>query len=445
LESVLTNPTQKIDVNGVVQAQFFKGNGSLLTDLPVGQWTIDGTKMYYTSGNVGIGTSSPVAQMDVYGSTVFRNGNIGIGTTVPRNPVDIYTSPYITVPGNGYLANLNARFENARYPPSGLTFSSYQTSNLPGLEVVYPAGYLTGNTATVSTALYSSGNGTYIASASSSSSSSPYYPFRTQTNTSSWRSGTSKYDSSTGDCIVSGATVTVAGGVSYLGEYIQIQCPNAFVLTRYELKKTNNTNTYLFYLFGSTDGSTWTLLNTQTVSWVGTLSVSISSPTVSASYYRVVINKVNNSSTYADIGLWSLFGKDTVSGVPVQVSGTYSSSSYTYNLGLYIVGLNNGYALDYHTTRPLTTSSFTSRVTGLLNSSSSVIFTSSSIFTNASDATTPVYISITVPAKYGITKYEVTGPSTTSYAPNKWRLYGSMNNTTWDLLETRTGIMFISE
>lgn len=438
-----TLPREKLDVWGNIQANFFKGNGSLLTDLPVGQWTVSGTQMYYTSGNVGIGTSSPQSQLDVYGTAIFRNGNVGLGTTMTQYPLDIRISPYITVPGNEYFANMNAYFENSRYPPSALSFSTSETSNLPGLTVVYPAAYMTNNTTTVNTALYTSGIGTYTASASSTGSGSAYYVFRDVSYSSSWRSSTSRYSSTTGAYTYSPATTTVADSVSYTGEYVQLQCPNAFVLTKYEVKKTTNANAYKFYVFGSIDGSTWTLLSTQEGSWAGTLTKTIPSPTLSANYYRIVVNVIDTAVTYAEIGQWSLFGIDTIQNVPVKVSATYTSSTYPYNQGTYVVGMNNGYAIEsYYDTRPLTTNSFSSRITGLLNAGSSTTYTSEAMFTNTTDASTPVYISVAIPAIYPISKYEITGPSTTGYAPNKWRLYGSMNNSTWQLIETRTSISF---
>ena len=61
-----TNPSSKLDVNGIVTAAKFIGNGSGLTHLPVsaGKWLGTG-KIYYNGGNVGIGTSAPGHKLHV--------------------------------------------------------------------------------------------------------------------------------------------------------------------------------------------------------------------------------------------------------------------------------------------------------------------------------------------------------------------------------------------
>jgi hypothetical protein len=66
-----TSPSEALDVNGTVKANAFVGDGSGLTNLPVtpdSDWTISDSNMYSaTSGNVGIGTDSPGAKLEVNG------------------------------------------------------------------------------------------------------------------------------------------------------------------------------------------------------------------------------------------------------------------------------------------------------------------------------------------------------------------------------------------
>jgi hypothetical protein len=71
-----TTPVYKLDVSGEINATGLRINGT-----PVGggggasQWTTSGTSIYYNSGNVGIGTTSPTAKLDVNGS-INVSGNI---------------------------------------------------------------------------------------------------------------------------------------------------------------------------------------------------------------------------------------------------------------------------------------------------------------------------------------------------------------------------------
>jgi hypothetical protein len=76
----ITAPTYPLQVNGNASATFFIGNGSLLTGISASggnsAWTDAGTSVYLTNGtaaNVGIGTSTPAAALDVNGIIVGEN------------------------------------------------------------------------------------------------------------------------------------------------------------------------------------------------------------------------------------------------------------------------------------------------------------------------------------------------------------------------------------
>jgi hypothetical protein len=65
-----TNPSESLEVVGNVKATKFIGDGSLLENLPAstGLWTQSGSNIYYNSGKVGIGTSSPSEKLYVEGN-----------------------------------------------------------------------------------------------------------------------------------------------------------------------------------------------------------------------------------------------------------------------------------------------------------------------------------------------------------------------------------------
>ena len=102
-------------------------------------------------------------------------------------------------------------------------------------------------------------------------------------------------------------TVTVAGGINYYGEWLQIQLPQSFVPTNYTLVAqqaiVNTPGTW--YVFGSTNGSTWTLLDTRSGISSSTFTnfvyntYTITGATSPYNYYRIVCNIVSVNTSFA--------------------------------------------------------------------------------------------------------------------------------------------------
>lgn len=89
---VAASPTSRLDVAGTVEADGFKLNGNgaaagrvLVSDASAvgtwqtaagsSQWTTSGSDIFFNSGNVGIGTSTPAAKLDVNGGVAVRGAN----------------------------------------------------------------------------------------------------------------------------------------------------------------------------------------------------------------------------------------------------------------------------------------------------------------------------------------------------------------------------------
>ena len=102
-------------------------------------------------------------------------------------------------------------------------------------------------------------------------------------------------------------TVTVAGGTNYYGDWLQIQLPVSFVPSGYALVAqqaiVNTPGTW--YVFGSTDGSTWTLIDTRSGIASSTFTnfvyntYTITGATTSYNYYRIVCNIVSVNTSFA--------------------------------------------------------------------------------------------------------------------------------------------------
>jgi hypothetical protein len=80
-----------------------------------------------SSGNVGIGTTSPLALLDVRGGNAIVSGNVGIGTTSPTSKLHVY--------GTASSASLNVSVQNTATDGDAALLLSAGTSSPPSLRL----------------------------------------------------------------------------------------------------------------------------------------------------------------------------------------------------------------------------------------------------------------------------------------------------------------------
>jgi hypothetical protein len=88
--STTTNASLTFTNNDTLNAPKFVGDGSLLTNIPPGsKWTLatDTTRIYYNTGNLGIGTTNPINKLHIFDNTTtttsitIQNNNQVVSTT----------------------------------------------------------------------------------------------------------------------------------------------------------------------------------------------------------------------------------------------------------------------------------------------------------------------------------------------------------------------------
>jgi hypothetical protein len=240
----------------------------------------------YTGPVVNVRRSSDNAVLDFYSDA---NGTLRDATG------QLYSSWIGAATGSVLIWYDQAQNDMAelRYPPVSLASAVGYAS--------FPA------TGTLSGAPYGNGSYTYTASSTYTTGSGGENVGHLFDMTGDQQSYTSAYNppdgwnGSTG--VYTGSTSTTVSGTAYTGGWVQIRLPYAIYPTGYRRRMTLSRNETSHVFAGSNDGSTWTLLNSDTdLVYTNERSIKINI-TSSYSYFRLIARTINPANTY---GLWSL-------------------------------------------------------------------------------------------------------------------------------------------
>ena len=164
-----------------------------------------------------------------------------------------------------------------RYPPVSLAAAG--TSN--------PAS------TTLSGQTYGNGPYTYSASTQYSTGEGVFALFNGSGVATSYTTGggVDSYNGSTG--VFTGSTSTTVSGTAYTGAWVQLQLPYAIYPTGYYRRSGQSRNELTHVFAGSTNGTTWTLLNSATEPAYQTLRLINLNITSSYSYFRLIARSIN--------------------------------------------------------------------------------------------------------------------------------------------------------
>jgi hypothetical protein len=263
------------------------------------------------------------------GLNVSGNVNVGnVNATLLSGYLATSSQPNVTSVGN--LTSLTVSGD-INISTGNLFIGKYTTGT-----TLYPTTYATTSNSWSSYTASDSGDG---------ASTFAYYAF--DNNTSTYWESEGNYNPSGGG-YVGAVTTTYNTSISILGEWIQIQLPSAINIYSYSiLGRTGLTlrSPNTFVLLGSNNGSTWTLVDSETniTAWSdGVFNTFTPNSSTSYSYYRLVINK-NSGGTNIDITTWNLYTSyltltsGNITGGNLAINGymnVFDSSTKTLYAGL---------------------------------------------------------------------------------------------------------------
>jgi hypothetical protein len=256
----------------------------------------------------------------------FGGGGGGGATYIIKSTGGVLTP--ILIAGGGGGGGVGNNGQNASLlisgTPSSAPYSSSSTVNTvysggTVQSLAYPPTAMNANTVTISSQSY--GNGIYVSSASSvyGTGNEAYRAFDKSGGAGGagiWNS-VGAYNSSGVPNI---GTTTTAGGITYNGEWLQIQLPSSISLISYSIQcRTDLVNQMpsTFVILGSTDGTKWNLIDSRssyTWTYSQTITFTLTNPSVLYNYYRYIVTTLNGTYGATSVAEWILYGSGGGSG-----------------------------------------------------------------------------------------------------------------------------------
>jgi hypothetical protein len=265
--------------------------------------------VYSSNSYLGVGTTTPAAKLDVYGAIATSNL-----IRITAGGIHIAPSDTVSAPAYTWSNDTSTGIYNPGAGKVGITCTG---SNLLTLaNVSSPNSNFLPATFNGSNILVSDNN-TYTATASSIGvGQQPWNAFETN------RSGYfSNYLYSGGN--YTGSVSTVVSETTYNGEWLQLQLPAPQALAQYTLRPNDNptftTNMASSWVVaGSTDGTTWTLIDTQSnITWPNSAAKTYTvTGSAAYTYYRLIGLKTHSGAANIPfvVGTWNLIGTPSVTG-----------------------------------------------------------------------------------------------------------------------------------
>jgi hypothetical protein len=305
--------------------------------------------------------------------------------------------------------------------------------------MAFPPAAMTTYTTNLSSAAW--GKGTYVASASSEFGGGnvevSWKAFNnlstgittTYTSTAVWVYATGAY---------SGSVLTTVSGIDRAGEWIQLQMPQPILLSYYLITSISTRYPNTMYLAGSNDGTTWTLLDSQSgLSWSTTTLVFTVNSTTSYSYYRLIVNSIMAlNGTYLSIQEMKFYGNHEARWPPTgMTSASTTISGQNYGNGLYIADATNTtrpgyYAFDQSGANYCTAGGYAGTYTGSMST------------LGISTTYAGEWLQLQLPIPIKMSRY-ILSPSTVfaiNRSPNTFWILGSLDGNTFELIDSQSGI-----